>query len=40
MVVGAFHIEGIEKGNFLSDEEFNLLKKVETKKTLNALFLL
>ena len=34
MVVGAFHIEGIEKGNFLSDEEFNLLKKVETKKTL------
>ena len=34
MVVGAFHIEGIEKGNFLSDEEFNLLKKIETKKTL------
>ena len=32
MVVGAFHIEGIEKGNFLSDEEFNLLKKVEQKR--------
>ena len=35
MVVGAFHVEGIESGNFiLTEKEFKSLPKLEAKKTL------